>query len=311
MAKKRVYLTPIEVEEEMQKARKEIGFIGDVESASVRTMIETAKQNGKFGDKLLLVISPKYIHIPEWQRKVSIPRALSIGNSYNKYKWEVPKILYLDGKLMCIDGMHRIYGAFKGDVENVTVEIMADITEQKAIELFLDQTTDRRIMSPIDTYSAALKAEKEEYVLMTEICDKHHVRIKGNKSSLKNPVGVLTSISDGVRMCKSNAELFDKILRLIGKLQWNGACINEGKAYSAKILRVMKKLYAYYADREEQMENVLLNNCKGSQYFNDNLEEKYQDTLFDYLAEIVDTYIDIPVVAKKKASQKTVKVKMA
>ena len=45
------------------------------------------------------------------------------------------------------------------------------------------------------------------------------------------------------------------------------------------------------------MENVLLNKCKGSQYFNDNLNEKWQDTMFDFLNGIIEQNIDIPVAA--------------
>ena len=44
---------------------------------------------------------------------------------------------------------------------------------------------------------------------------------------------------------------------------------------------------------------VLLNNCKGSKYFNDNLVEKWQDSLFDYLSNVIEKNIDIPNVSAK------------
>lgn len=80
------------------------------------------------------------------------------------------------------------------------------------------------------------------------------------KKSIKNPVGLLTSISDGLRLARSNPELLDRILQILGKLQWNaGKSIHEGKAYSAKVIRVFNKLYAYYAGKEDRLEEILLN----------------------------------------------------
>lgn len=308
MGKKRVYLSPKEVETDLNKAREKEGFTGEVEKAAVKTMIETAKKNGRVGDKLLIVLSPIYIHIPAWQRKLYLPRAQSIGTNYSKYKWEVPKVLYIDDKLIVIDGMHRIYGSYIGGLDGVTVEIITDMTEQEAIEIFLDQGIDRRNMSPSDVFEAAIHAEKKEYVALKAICAKNHVRVKGDDKTVVNPVGILTSISDGVGMAKSNPELLDQILTFIEKLQWNGGNIYEGKAYSAKILRVFKKLYAYYAGKETAMENILLNDCKGAKYFNNNVADKCQDILFDYLSAIIEEKINIPTVETKRRSKKLVRV---
>lgn len=306
---KRVYLFPFEVETEMQKQRENDGFTGKVEEAAIKTMVETAKQNGKFGDKILIVLSPEYIHIPDWQRKMKISRALSIGNNYNRYKWEVPKILYYKGKLWCVDGMHRIYGAFRGKMKMITVEIMDDITEKEAIDLFLNQTDDRSHMSPMDTYHAAIAAGKPEYLKLKSICTKNNVQIKGDTGTVKNPSGILTSISDGVNMAKSNPELLNKILRLINRLQWNGyESVTEGKAYSAKVLRVLKKLYSYYPENEKDLEKILLANCKGAKYFRDNLAEPWQDSLFDHLAGIVAQYMDSSIVVPMPVKQSKRKV---
>lgn len=302
MSKKRVYLTPLEAEAELEKARKEIGFCGKLEAAAVKTMVETAKQNGKFGDKILIVLSPVYIHIPKWQRKLYLPRAISIGNNYEKHKWEVPKILYHNDQLICVDGMHRIYGSFLGKLDSVTIEIITDMSEQEAINLFLDQGSDRKNMSPTDIYSAALAAEKKEYLILKKICDKNHVQVKGDINPIKNPVGILTSLSDGISLARYNPELLNKILALINKLQWNGGKgAYMGKAYSAKVLRVLKKLYAYYSDREDMLETILLNNCKGAEFFNNNLAEKYQDTLFDYLSMIIEANINIAIIMPHKS----------
>ena len=54
------------------------------------------------------------------------------------------------------------------------------------------------------------------------------------------------------------------------------------------------------------MERVLLNNCKGSKFFNDNLSEKWQDSLFDFLSDVIEKNIDIPVIETKTTSRKRI-----
>lgn len=300
---KRVYLSPIEAEEILQKERNNHGFYGKAEEFATKQMVDAAKKNSRIADKLLTVLSPYQIHIPSWQRKLNLPRAQAIGNEYNPYKWEVPKVIYVNGKFICIDGMHRIFGAHLGKIEDIIIELITNLTEKEAINLFLEQGTDRKYMSPVDTYSAAIEAEKPEYIALRTICAKNHVRVKGDDNTLKNPVGVLTSISDGVSMAKTCPEILDRILSLIEKLQWNGTNVYEGKAYSAKVLRVLKKLYAYYDGKEDVLENTLLNTCKGTQYFNDTLVEKWQDTLFDYLSKVIEQNAHVVQITNKNAKR--------
>lgn len=306
---KRVRLTSTEVETEMQKAREcrvidgeIIPFIGGVEKSYTKDAIVQAKTNGRQHDKMTLVVNPLYIHIPEWQRDIRIDRALYIGNNYNSAKWETPKIICIGGKFYVVDGQHRIYGTFKSGIECIVVEYL-DITEKEAIDLFLNQTKERTGMTPADYYKAAIAGEKADYLQFRDICKKNNVRIKGDTTdTVKNPVGIFTSLSDGIGLVNSNPELLNRILKLIGKLQWNGGeTLSEGKAYSAKVIRVLKKLYAYYDGREKELESILLNNCKGAVYFRNNLYEKWQDSLFDFLADICTKNSDVVIMSQKKA----------
>lgn len=95
---KRVYLTAKEAEMEMQESRNAEGFTGKMETDYISRMIKDAKRNSMVGDKLQLVVDPMYIHIPEWQRRLKLTRAYAIGNTYNKYKWDVPKVLFHKGR---------------------------------------------------------------------------------------------------------------------------------------------------------------------------------------------------------------------
>ena len=281
MRKKRYY-KPAEVEAILNSTRETEGYTGDTERIAMQNIIETAKLNGRIGDKDLVVVPPKYIHIPKWQRRLDITKSEKIGFHYNKNKWEVPKVIYHNGVLVCVDGMHRIFGAYVGGVEGVVVEIL-DITEKEAIELFLNQTADRTQMRPHDYLNASLAVEKAEYVVFKEICHKHHVQIKGD-DSLRNPIGVFTSLSDGVSLCRANPKTLDNILNIIIKLNWNNVNSDNGNAFGAKYVRIFKKLYSYYGDRATEMENILLGYCWGSEWFIMNAENMTQNQLFDELS---------------------------
>lgn len=304
---KRRYLSPTEVENELQKAREKIGFVAQGENAAVKAMVQTAKQNGKFGDKVLMVLPPEYIHIPEWQRKLNVERAREIGTNYNRYKWEVPKIVHENNRLLAIDGMHRIYGAFLARKESICVEVM-EISEKQAIELFLGQSNDRGHMSPTDYYKASIKAELPEYIRFRDICHKNNIQIKGD-DALDNPIGVFSSISDGIKLARNNPQLLDRILKLLNKLQWNAKAADsttDGRAYSAKYIRIMKKLYAYNAGKEKAMEAALLKNCKGSEWFCSVIANKAQDTAFDVISSYIKMDIEKTISFKNAKNMKKV-----
>lgn len=297
---KRVYLRASEAETEMQNVREIEGFCGANEKLLISNMVKNAKRNSRVGDKLLMVIDPKQVHIPEWQRRIKLARAYEIGNNYNPYKWDEPKVLLYNGNLICIDGQHRIYGAYKAGKEEVVIELM-ECTMSEAIDLFLSQSKDRAKMQPMDIYHAALAAGKPSYVKLRDICKKHNVAVKGDDTN-ENTVGMLTSISDGIALVKSNPDLFDNMLALLGKLEWNGyADSYNGKAYTAKIIRSLKSLYAYYEGRTAEMESVLIKRCKGTEFFVDNVMYKSQAQIFDYLSEIVRYEMASPFMSKTKA----------
>lgn len=300
---KRVYLSAKEAEKEMQESRNTDGFVGKMETDYISRMIKDAKRNSMVGDKLQLVVDPMYIHIPEWQRRLKLARAYAIGNAYNKYKWDVPKVLFHKGRLYVIDGQHRIYGAFKAKMDSVVVEIM-ECSLEEAIDLFINQSQDRAKMQPMDIYKAAIAGGKTDYVKLQEICHKNNVAVKGDDET-ENTVGTLTSISDGVKLSKTSPDLFDSMLALLGNLGWNGyADSYNGKAYTAKIIRALKALYAYCDGRVPEMESALLEHCKGTEFFVENIMDKTQAQIFDYLFDIVRYEMESPFTEKKRRTIK-------
>lgn len=188
-------------------------------------------------------------------------------------------------------------------MDSVVVEIM-ECSLEEAIDLFINQSQDRAKMQPMDIYKAAIAGGKGDYVKLQEICHKNNVAVKGDDDN-ENTVGTLTSISDGVKLSKTNPELFDSMLALLGKLGWNGyADSYNGKAYTAKIIRALKALYAYTEGRTDEMEEALIKHCKGTEYFVENIMDKTQAQIFDYLSEIVRYEMESPFTATKKKSNK-------
>ena len=297
----RKYVEARVIEAEMQKARELEGFVDKVEQITIEQMVRNAKANSRFGDKILTTINPLHVHIPEWQRMCDVLSAQEIGNRYNPHKWEVPKLLYNNGILICVDGMHRIYGAFKSKINGVVCEII-ECSMSEAIDLFLDQTVSRRKMTPTDYYRAALANGDENYINLKAICNKYNVAVKGD--TIENQIGIFTPITDGIRSIQRNGcELLEEIIKLITDLNWNGyADTYNGKAYTAKIIRVFHSLFAYYEGRTSDMKEILISKCFGTEFFVENIMELTQAQIFDSLSTVVMYEMENPFKQKKTKS---------
>lgn len=284
-------LTALEVERILQESRDQRSFTGEVEKGVIKGIFETTKINGKIGDKYVAVVAPYQIHIPAWQRKLEIARAKEIGTSYDKNKWELPKVYYHRSscRFFCADGMHRVFGAFLADKDKIVVEVM-DVSEKQAINLFLNQTDNRRRMTPDDILGAAIAVGKPEYIKFKQICHKYNIQIKGD-STLANPIGTFTALSDGIRMAKNSPDVLDRVLELITNLGWYG---NQCRgAYNAKMIRGMTKLFATHMGQEHVVNEALMKKCKGSEWYIDHLMDMPQYKIMDILMTQVNDYAGV------------------
>lgn len=303
---RRNFLFPEEAEAEVNEIRLEEGIDNKTEKLIVKDLVKNAKVNSRIGDKVLICIDPKYIHYPEWQREIRLPRALNIGNNYDSKRWGLPAYWYHDGLLWAIEGQHRTYGSVKANKEAIVGELI-ECDLKDAIDLFVNQTKDRAQVQPKDTYKASIVSGDEDYLMLRDICHKYNIAVKGDRNK-ENTVGTLTSITDGIGLVRMNPNLLDRILCIITKLEWNGyADSYNGKAYTAKIIRALKALYAYYEDKLDEVEQALITRCKGTEYFVNNLMTKSQAQIFDYLADIVRYETESPFKQVKKPAKKTAK----
>lgn len=301
---KKRYLKPEEVEAIFEQARKnDVDFYAG-EKAIIQTVVNTAKRNSRIGDKTLLVTQPYCIHAPKWQRKTDILRAKAIGDRYEAAQWDAPKVICVNGKLIVVDGLHRLLGAlWSSKVNEVVVEII-DLSERDAIRIFLNQTKNKKSMSYADCYVAAIEYGDKDYIEFRDVCHAHNIQVKGD-DTLEEPIGVFTSVEDGITM---NKELLNKILTLINNLRWAGketkALAPSNAAYCSKVVRSIKKLYAFYCNNEKAMEEALMAKCKGATYYIDNLAGKTQTLIFDKLDKEISEYLSgkaeiVPIKGKK------------
>lgn len=287
MSRERRYINPVTAEKEMDKARKEAGIFGRQERERVEELVSGAQE---IGNKRFIKIRPCYVHIPEWQRSLlDLNHARDIGMNYNEGKWDCPKIYEKDGRLIVIDGMHRIYGAFLVGRPFVLVEFL-NISEIEAIFLFLDQSRSKWKLRPCDYVKAYIAAGEPEYVAFRDLCHSNNLTFTGDADEISNPVGKLTAIRDGIGLCKQDPELFDRIIRLINKLRWNG---NDNRhVYGSFVIRTLRNLYSFYKGNEEQMEKILLVSCAGDDWYYKNMQDKTQRQMFDFLSDIIQRDID-------------------
>lgn len=287
MSREKRYINPANAEKEMQNSREELGFTGKREKNRVKELINSAQM---VGNKRFIKLRPEYIHIPDWQRSfLDLNHARDIGTNYNEGKWDCPKVYEKEGRLIVIDGMHRIYGSFLVGREFILVEFI-NISETEAIFLFLGQTTSKWRLRPCDYVKAYIYAGEPEYVDFKEICHSNNITFTGDTEGLANPVGHLTAIRDSVQLCKANPELFNKIIRLINALKWNGN--DNSGVYSSRVICTLRNLYSFHNGKEGQMEKILLASCSGDDWYFKNMQGKTQRQMFDFLSDIVQRDID-------------------
>ena len=307
---KRTFLFPEEAEAEVKAIREAEGIDEKTERLFIKELVKNAKVNSRIGDKVLVCIDPKYIHYPEWQREIRLPKALSIGTNYDGKRWGLPAYWYHDGLLWAIDAQHRTYGAVKAKKDAIVGEVI-ECSLKEAIDIFTDQTKDRTQVKPKDTYKAKIVGGDEDYLALRDICYKYNIAVKGDRNK-ENKVGTLTSITDGIDLVRMNPDLLDHILNIITQLEWNGyADSYNGKAYTAKIIRALKALYAYMEGRIPEMESALLEHCNGTEYFVENIMDKTQAQIFDYLSEIVRYEMESPFTEKKRDNKKLKNTKVS
>lgn len=255
------YMTPIETQEMIEKLRSNNSDI--VEKEAKRAM--TKANQSTVGNKTYAVVEAKALNVPEWQRDTDREKCLEISERYDENKYDPIKVYLFKGKLYVADGAHRLIAYLMMGVDYILVEIMNITTEEQAAETFLLQSFGRRRMSQNDKWRAAIKAGLPQFCQLRRIAMRHNIQIRMDLYKLKNPVGVITAVSNQIlRMANSNPELLEREFELIAALGWNASELSPYKTY---ILFALKSLYANYEGREEELETKLMIHCCGASYY--------------------------------------------
>lgn len=268
------YSTPKETEEWIEKRRSSISDEEEKE-------IETAFENSiSFGSKKYILIDPRFIHVPDWQRDTDMAKATEIAENFNEDKYDPVKVYVApDGKLIVADGAHRLVGFILKGKFKILVEVL-NCNENEAILTFLDQQSGRKTMTVCDMYRAGVKANIKEYIHFKELFEDFNIQITAEEGIIENPIGFIKPSSAVFRMVENDTETLVKTIELIRKLEWTGS---EKNAFTCRNFFVIKRLFANYGNNN--VENKLMKNCKGAVYYESKVVPvKSNAELFDLLS---------------------------
>ena len=234
----------------------------------------------KIANKTYILIDPKLIHFPAWQRDTDFAKAGDIAKNFEEEKFDPVKVYAINGKLYVADGGHRIVACIMAGFEKILVDIIF-CTEQKAQIIFLGQQGGRRNMTKADMYRAAVSAGIPEYLEFKDIFEEYNVQITSEPVKLKNPVGKVTPSSNALRLANKKKEILRKVLKLICDLKWCGS--SEKNAFTMRNINVLIRMFAVYGD---SVEDLLMKKCRGAAYFESKVAPvKSNAELFDILSD--------------------------
>lgn len=130
----------------------------------IKEVQNALKNSFGIGLKKYILVSPKLLHIPVWQRNTDMAKATEIAENFNEDKFDPIKAYVTStGILEVADGAHRAIAFIIKEELKILVEVL-NCTENEAVLTFLGQQSGRKTMTISDTYRAGIKANIEEYI---------------------------------------------------------------------------------------------------------------------------------------------------
>ena len=251
--------TPTEVQEMLENARNGEERIAIEEVAK-------AKESGyKMGNKKYAVVLVSALNIPEWQRDTNISRAKEISEQYDENKFDPIKVYIYKGKFYIADGAHRVLAYLLANKLCILVEILDDISEEDAIDTFLEQSIGVKKMTQNDKWRAAIKRNLPQYVALKEVAVRNNIQVRVDNEIIKNPIATLSVTHRVLSLVDKDKEKFERILNLLKELEWCGT--DKVTAYSDCVFTALNNLYTLYKDKENLLEKNLIKKCKGVTYY--------------------------------------------
>lgn len=282
------YITPKQMEKWIDNKRET-----DTEQ-EIKEVQNALKNSFGIGLKKYILISPKMLHIPMWQRNTDMAKATEIAENFNEDKFDpIKAYVTTKGTLEVADGAHRAIAFILKEELKILVEIL-NCTENEAVFTFLGQQSGRKTMTISDTYRAGVRANIKEYVNFKELFEDYNIQITVEDNELNNPIGKVTPSKTILRLVASDREMLTKLIMLIKKLEWCGS--TSKNAFELRNFKVLKKLFAAYG---EKVEGKLLKYCSGAAFYENKVVPiKSNAELYDMLTkeinkrEIYDTLMN-------------------
>ena len=258
----------------------------DIELSNVGSAL---RQPMSVGSKKYILINPKFIHIPTWQRDTDFAKAKEIEVNFDESKFDPVKVYRKNGKLYVADGAHRLIAVIlinrklpDNEQMMILVEVL-DCDEAEARRTFLGQQAGRKNMTINDMYRAAIENGEPDYIALKRICECNNIQITAEEKAIDNPVGKLTASRAVLRMAVNDNEMMQKTIDTMNDLNWTGS---EKNVFTIRNFTVIKRLFAKYG---EEVKYKLIDNCKGAAFYEAKvLPVKSDAELFDVLVEAMN-----------------------
>lgn len=241
------------------------------------------------GSKKYILINPKFIHVPTWQRDTDFAKAKEIQVNFDESKFDPVKVYYKNGKLYVADGAHRLIAVIlinanlpDNEQMMILVEVL-DCDEAEARTTFLGQQAGRKNMTINDMYRAAIENGEVDYLALKNICENNNIQITAEEKVIDNPVGKITASRAALRMAVNDTEMMQKTIDTMNALNWTGS---EKNVFVMRNFVVIKRLFANYGD---EVESKLIEHCKGAAFYEAKVVPvKSNAELFDVLVEAMN-----------------------
>lgn len=278
-------LTPMETQELFEKLRNYNEKFAEEEVEKAKT----AYQN--FFGKKYSVVQVAALNVPDWQRNTNITKATEIAEHYDENKYDPVKVYIYNGKFYIADGAHRAVLFIIAGKKFILVEILENVSEETALDTFLEQSLGRKKMTQNDMWRAAIEKGLPQYVELRNMAMRNNIQVLVDKEKIKNPVAVVSASWRLLQLSSKEGSVLERIFDLLGKLEWCGS--EKANPYATCVLYAFDKLYALYKGHEVAMESILIRKCKGVVYYNANIAiTRSSAKIFDELSEVVASEIN-------------------
>lgn len=157
------------------------------------------------------------LNVPDWQRNTNITKATEIAEHYDENKYDPVKVYIYNGKFYIADGAHRAVSFIIAGKKFILVEILENVSEETALDTFLEQSLGRKKMTQNDMWRAAIEKGLPQYVELRNMAMRNNIQVLVDKEKIKNPVAVVSASWRLLQLSSKEGSVLERIFDLSWK----------------------------------------------------------------------------------------------